>query len=273
VSLANPQSWNRYAYVLNNPLALITCSAIAGPVHGEVGCPVSIDGGYGGGDGGDGGGGGGIAGGGDSNCPPGEDGCDANGNQTGDPDGDNSGDDNSGDPGQTCDPTDPTCDAKQQMVLGLLNSACNGMYGGLANGIRDLAATQYTTVGSFTPTDANGQLALTNAQGAFANGSPDPAYTQYFNNDNPQNPPSSTTYLAITFLQPSFYQFSPVDQMGILFHELKHAAGYGGEIDPAANATPEQINAWDANELQTNEQNCSPQQVPTQDSQVDGTIQ
>ncbi|HTY85592.1 MAG TPA: RHS repeat-associated core domain-containing protein [Silvibacterium sp.] len=257
--LTNPQSWNRYAYALNNPLALADATGLS-PTGRRLHRMDECDDG--------------------SNCITFIESGDDDGGSGGDADDDddNSGDDNSG---NNCDPNDPTCGDptdpsdpnKQQMVLGLLNSACNAMYGGLANGIRDLAATQYTTVGSFNPTDANGQLALANAQAAFANGSPDPAYTQYFNNDNPQNPPSSTTFLAVTFLQPSFYQFSPADQMGILFHELKHAAGYGGEIDPPANATPDQVNAWDANELQTNEQNCSPQQVATQDSQVDGTIQ
>jgi hypothetical protein len=130
-----------------------------------------------------------------------------------------------------------------------------------------------TTAGSFTPTDANGQTALTDANTAFSNNPTAPAYTEFFNWDDPQNPPSSTTFLAVTFLQPSFYSMSPSDQMGLLFHELKHAAGYGSSIDAPSGMTPDQTNSFWTNEYDTNKSNCSPQQVPTQDSQVDGTIQ
>ena len=58
-----------------------------------------------------------------------------------------------------------------------------------------------------------------------------------------------------------------------LFHELKHAAGYGSQVDAPSGLTGAQTDQFWANEYQTNAQNCSPQQVQMQTSDVGGTIQ
>jgi hypothetical protein len=63
------------------------------------------------------------------------------------------------------------------------------------------------------------------------------------------------------------------DQLGNLFHELKHAAGYSSQVDAPPGLTGAQVDQFWANEYQTNAQNCSAQQVQMQTSDVGGTIQ
>jgi hypothetical protein len=97
VKMTNPQTWNRYTYVNNNPLRLIDPMGTEDVVCGES------DGGDCGGDGGGGGGGDDSSGGG----------------------GDNSGgDDNSGDPGQTCDADCQLQQAEQNLQHALNDPTC-----------------------------------------------------------------------------------------------------------------------------------------------------
>ena len=246
--IGDPQSWNRYAYVKNNPLSLVD----------PLGLDDESGGGEGGGDGCtwddstntlDCGGGGGP----DPSPSP-------------DPTGGGSG-------GGGGNPTQSPIN-KQQLLLGLLSPDCNAMYGGLSNAVRDLTATQYTSTSSFNDTSTYGQEALRDATADFAANPSAVADTQYFNWDSQgTSPPSSTTFLAYTFIQPSFYSLSAADQLGNLFHELKHAAGYGAEIDAPPGLTEAQFNQFWTNEYQNNAQKCSPQQVPTEPSQLDGSIQ
>jgi hypothetical protein len=196
-------------------------------------------------------------------------GGDGGGGDDDDDDDDNSGgcdptvDANCSDPNQN-DPTDPN---KQQLVLGMLNPDCNGIYGGLSNGLQAIAATQYVNVSSLPATPTNDQDADVQFQFAQAQqaGGSYAAYTVApvidFSAGFPGAPQNITTYIGN-----SFYNASPNVQTGILFHELMHGVGYpSADIDFGSYAAQlPQYNTLAAD--------CSPQQVATQDATVPNQI-
>lgn len=125
-TLTNPQSWNRYVYALNNPLRLIDSMGLQvedGCGDDEGGCDGGGGGDGGGGDGGGDAGGDGWGGWGpEGSNDPGEWGIWA---------GDNSGNDNGGDPSQNCDEQCQADQALQSATLAMLtNSNCAALIGG-----------------------------------------------------------------------------------------------------------------------------------------------
>ncbi len=111
VRLTNPQSWNRYAYVNNNPLRLIDAMGLdttcdQGTDNGDGGDDDSSGGGGGCGDGGSGGGGGDDDNSGNGNCDPTDPTC-----NNPDPSNCDPSDPSCNPSPNNCDPTDPTCNS------------------------------------------------------------------------------------------------------------------------------------------------------------------
>ena len=130
-----------------------------------------------------------------------------------------------------------------------------------------IAATQYVNVSSLPASPTNDQDAEVQslfAQAQQAGGSY-AAYTYSpvidFSAGFPGAPQNITTYIGS-----SFYNAPPDVQTGILFHELLHGVGYpAASIDFGSYAAQlPQYNTLAAD--------CSPQQVPTQDSTVPNQI-
>jgi RHS repeat-associated protein len=256
VTLTSPQTWNRYVYVNNNPLRLMdstgtdvdnTCSGADDPDCGG-------DGGGGGGGGGDGSGGstgsnGSFCGAENSSCSGGIGELNADGNNS-----DNSNEDNSD---NSNDPNDPN---KQQLVRGMLNPDCNAMYGGLANGLQAIAATQYVNINSVSPTNDQDAEALD----IFKNNPTDAAYTFSsfeYGPSFPNVPLSITTYLGN-----GYYNSPPNVQTGMLFHEMLHGVGYpSADIDFGSYA--QQLPQYSLLA-----ENCSPQEVATETSDLPNSI-
>jgi RHS repeat-associated protein len=241
VSLADPQSWNRYAYVNNNPLSNVDPEGLF-----MVGCfPYCLVGDDDGGGGG-GGGGGGYSGGGSGGGLVGDD--------------DNSGDDNSGNPDQTC---DAACQAAQSLSYAYNDPDCaaaidgrSGAAGAALGAYLDgNNGSQFSTIANFTTADLGNNLIF--------------AWTQsgVFTSDITLNSNISSGFYAIGSTSPGqgfpeggdpslIYQvgipgYGPLATQAIVFgHELGHAAvnaGYQSAVVPDAPGGVEDSGLSDQN--------------------------
>jgi RHS repeat-associated protein len=237
VDPSNPQTWNRYAYVMNNPLSLIdpfgedcySWENDCGASGGGGGCDWLDPScqwapfGPGGGSGGAGG-----RGGGEMNPAPGDwqgsaeewylacmgpnlyitscyGGPGQSGGQTG-----------SGGGGLPI----------GQVLVRLTNPSCaKALYGSTKTAFGTLQKTTFTDVNSFQPAPGSyGDQALKQAVAGFAKFPSAIAFTHSIGyGSGPAIPIQS-----FTFIQPSFYSQDPLTQVANLMHELQH----GAQIDP-----------------------------------------
>ena len=275
VILTNPQSWNRYAYALNNPLSLIDAMGLSVKKHR----PRAMDddeceddcGGDGGGDGGDGGGGG------DGGSQPSDP---TDGNQPCDSDPNIPCYDAGNDPGQTCDTDCQSQQALQNALMAMLtNSNCAALIGGPSS------AGQAAAIGAIA-----GQLFGNPNPNIHFDPSPDPGITGFAETDQVNYPtPGVTIGLSPNFYDPSYtaqnglasLSFAQNQEVTIL-HEFGHAMGdlnagqygYGITTNIMSPDNPLTNPGVSAQNDQNVDGSClQGGNVSTQTSEVDGSIQ
>lgn len=141
------------------------------------------------------------------------------------------------------------------VILNLLNPNCGAMYGGSANAIRTLGMTQYIQYDQIPPIGPDAQ-----ARAAFTSNPLAVAFTTaYYTVPAGSNsgPPATTVFSSVTYLRNSFYALPESMQVTILEHELLHSVGYNSEIDQNYDHNYQQI-----------QQNCTPVQMPEAPAEV-----
>jgi RHS repeat-associated protein len=282
VVLTNPQSWNRYAYALNNPLALIDPKG-TDTENPDPSCDPEIDGGGDGCGGNDPGGG---DGGGDNGGDNSGGGCDPTIDPTCD---DNSGD-NSGDPNQNCDQQCQANQALQNAALAMLtNSNCAALIGGPSPGgqaaaIGAVAGQLFGNPNPFIQFNAGPDSSVPSSAYAITSSVPVPVN---LGGPTPVLMPGAQITLGPNFYNPPAGAVLPPggvaqDQTNGILEEFGHAEGFlnaaGGYAYPNATGimmdNPTNLSSVSVQNGQNVQAACDQGgNVPTQTSQVDGIIQ